>query len=280
MPERLLVIGATGLLGPYLVDAGRTLGVVQGVARHTAELRCDITSKDDVRSAIRCFSPTVVILAAALSDVDACETHPALAHAINVEGVANVVSEVPPEARLVLISTDQAYADTPGPHGEISAAPVNVYGRTKIGGETEALRHPHSLALRCNFFGPSRTSGHESLSDFFERRLRAGESISAFRDVWFSPLHMTTFAATLVDAIRTGAEGIYNVGSNGGASKHEFCLMIASHLGLDASKVAAVDAASLAGRARRPRDMRLDVRKLETALGRSMPTLEEEVSKL
>jgi dTDP-4-dehydrorhamnose reductase len=56
--------------------------------------------------------------------------------------------------------------------------------------------------------------------------------------------------------------------------------MIAAHLGLNASKVEAVDSAALKGRAPRPRDMRLDVRRLEAALGRAMPTLEEEVRKL
>ena len=280
MPERVLVIGATGLLGPYLVDSGKALGVAQGAARDTAELRCDITSKDDVWNVIRRVSPTVVILAAALSDVDVCEGHPALAHAVNVEGVANVVSALQASARLVLISTDQAYADATGPHEEASAAPMNVYGRTKVEGEAHALRYPPSLVLRCNFFGPSRTAGRESLSDFFERRLRAGEPIRAFRDVWFSPLHMATVATILVDAVRSGLTGVFNVGSSGGTSKHEFCLMIAAHLGLDASKVEAVDSAALKGRAPRPRDMRLDVRRLEAALGRAMPTLEEEVRKL
>jgi hypothetical protein len=36
----------------------------------------------------------------------------------------------------------------------------------------------------------------------------------------------------------------------------------------------------IAGRARRPLDMRLDVRRIETALGRTMPSLTEEIDKL
>jgi dTDP-4-dehydrorhamnose reductase len=40
------------------------------------------------------------------------------------------------------------------------------------------------------------------------------------------------------------------------------------------------NSAVMQDRAPRPKDMRMDVSRIETALGRAMPTLEEEVAKL
>jgi hypothetical protein len=60
----------------------------------------------------------------------------------------------------------------------------------------------------------------------------------------------------------------------------EFALEIARHKGLSTTTAKAYKGRVLEGRARRPYDMRMDVSKLEAALGRLMPELVAEIEKL
>jgi dTDP-4-dehydrorhamnose reductase len=191
-----------------------------------------------------------------------------------------LVAGLSPNATLVLLSTDQVYPDRSGPHREGNEGPVNAYGRSKLAGELAAASHGRSLILRTNLFGPSRTVGRESLSDFVTRRLTSGERVDLFVDVLFSPLHMATLSTLTLEAALSGLTGVFNAGSRDGLSKHDFGLAVAHRLGLDTSSARPALSDAVAGRVPRPHDLRLDVGKLEAALGRVMPTLLEEVKKL
>lgn len=275
-----MVTGSTGLLGPYLMEAFQALGRVAGLARKNADIRVDCTDGKAVAEALGEFGPDIVVHAAAMTDVDACERDPDAAFALNRDAVANVRDALGPDAGLVLISTDQVYPDRAGPHREGDEDPVNVYGQSKLAGELAALSHPGALVLRTNIFGPSRTPGRASLSDFFIKALPSGQPVKMFRDIFFSPLHMATLGQVLVLALERGIYGVFNAGCREGASKRDFGLAVAAHKGLPLDRAEACDSTDLPGRARRPKDMRMDVTRLEKALGMNMPTLSREVEKL
>ena len=281
-PERptILIAGASGLFGPYLVAAANRHDQAIGLSRRGPDIRCDLLDADQVTATLARLQPDVVIHAAALTNVDECEAQPSRADALHRQSVATIAAALSPSATLVYISTDQVYPDTPGPHREPDTNPVNIYGSSKLAGEAAALTHPGALIVRTNLFGPSLTAGRHSLSDFMVERLRSGQSLTLFRDAWFSPLHMGTLADTLIKMIERGLRGVYNVGCRDGATKMAFGLAIARHLGIAADNIDIVDAASLAGRVRRAKDLRMDVSKLEQALGAPLPTLLEEVAKL
>ena len=278
---RILITGGTGLLGPYLQDAaeGRD-GRVRISGHRGGEVRCDLRDLRSIQDLITNEAPDTIINCAALTDVDGCEAEPDAAHALNATSVANIAEYLPHTSTLVQISTDQVYPDTPGPHAEESARPVNVYGASKLAGEAAALRHPESLVLRVNFFGPSRTEGRSSLSDWMARSFREHAPVTLFTDSLFSPLTMRSLAALVFELLDTGARGIFNAGSREGFSKHGFGLALAETLGLDASAASAGHATDIPGRARRPHDLRMNVDRLERLLGRPMPTLRSEIADL
>jgi dTDP-4-dehydrorhamnose reductase len=280
MNRRWLITGASGLLGPYLGDAIRANGTVITTAREAGDLRCDLTDRDAVQTMIDRAAPDVVIHAAAMTDVDRCEREVEAAYAANCNACAHLAQTLPLGAQLVVISTDQVYPDTPGPHREAETAPVNVYGKSKLAGETEALGRPGTLVLRTNFFGPSRHPGRQSLSDFVVTSLADQRQITLFSDVLFSPLHMTTLAALVVECAGRGLTGVLNAGCRAGDSKAAFALAVARRLGLQTETATIGSSSAMPGRAPRPRDLRMDVSCIEAALGRPMTTLEDEVAKL
>jgi dTDP-4-dehydrorhamnose reductase len=276
----VLITGATGLLGPYLAEAGARVGSVVTSGRRGGASSADLTQPHDVRRLLDATSPDIVVHAAALTDVDQCESHPSDADKVNHASVANLCAALPSETILVVLSTDQVYPDKPGPHREGDEGPVNVYGRTKLAGEKEAVARERSLVLRTNLFGPSRTPRRESLSDFVVQRLRSGEGADMFTDVLFSPLHMATLANLVFDSVAAGLFGVFNLGCREGTSKYDFGVAIARHLGLEASLLRTSRSDDISERTTRPHDLRLDVRSLEAALDRVMPTLAEEVQRL
>jgi dTDP-4-dehydrorhamnose reductase len=243
-------------------------------------LACDLADRQALRALLGTVVPDVVIHAAGFTDVDACESAPQQAFAINRDLTASLVRALAPATRLVFISTDQVYPDTQGPHAEHEAAPVNVYGRSKLAGEQAALAHPRTLVLRTNFFGPSLTQQRQSLSDFVVGSLSEGKSVTFFDDILFSPLHMTTLTSLIVELVARGLNGTFNAGCRDGKSKADFACAVARHKKLPTDKARVGSSASLPGRAPRAHDLRLDVSHLETCVGRSMPTWEQVIAKL
>jgi len=277
---RVLVTGATGLLGPYLADAWCRLGEVVTTSCRGGDRPCDLTDETAVARLVGDVDPDVIVHAAALTDVDACERNPEMADALNRGTVQHLAQNLSGSSSIVLVSTDQVYPDSAGPHVEDDIGPVNVYGATKRSGELVALSSDRSLVVRTNFFGASRSAGRRSLSDFVADSLARGDRITLFEDVLFSPLHVATVSEVTVELARLGVTGVVNVGSSDGGSKLEFGLAVAAHLALDTATVTAGRSSDVPGRAPRPKDLRMAVGQVEGALQSTMPRLRDEVAKL
>ena len=137
--DRILVTGARGQLGTDLVGhlTGRPGLEVVGVDRATL----DVTNRAAVLTAVEQIGPRWIIHAAAWTAVDACESDPERALAVNAYGVRNV-SEAARlvGAHLAVISTDYVFDGTlDRPYDEWDRPnPRSVYGRSKLGGEHEA----------------------------------------------------------------------------------------------------------------------------------------------
>lgn len=136
---RVLVTGAAGQLGRDVALACAASGdVVTGVDRGTL----DVTSCDDVLAAITSTRPDAVVNCAAWTAVDACEADEERAWSTNALAVRWLAEGCRRTgAHLVQISTDYVFDGAKaGPYHEWDVTnPRSVYGRSKLGGETEAL---------------------------------------------------------------------------------------------------------------------------------------------
>ena len=276
----VLITGGTGLLGPYLKDAARSIGRVAVSGQRSGDHACNLTNRLETKALLDRFQPDIVFHCAAMTNVDACEKSPRAAMVLNRDSTDNIASQMQQKAKLIYISTDQVYPDTPGPHREEHTGPVNEYGSTKLAGEIAALARVNSIVLRVNFFGPSRTPGRESISDWLITSLRARKPITIFTDSLFSPLHLETLAQTAVDAAMHDMAGVFNLGSRNGTSKCDFGRAIAAHLNLSTDTAKAGQSTAILGRAHRAKDLRMDVTRIEEALQRPMPSLQQEVERL
>ena len=136
---KFLVTGAGGQLGHDVVATTEAAGdTVLGLAHGDL----NVTDRGAVLAAVRAWRPDVVINCAAWTAVDACESDPERAEAINslaVRWVAEACDEV--AAHLVHISTDYVFDGRLNrPYHEFDRPnPLGVYGSSKLAGEREAL---------------------------------------------------------------------------------------------------------------------------------------------
>src|SRR6266436_3361576 len=107
---RVTLFGASGLLGQDLVQGLKT-DHLTALSSKDADLR----DRARFREVIRDSRPDWILLSAAYTDVDGCESNRDLAFAVNCDGAVNV-AEAGREAgsRLLFLSTDYAFDGSKG----------------------------------------------------------------------------------------------------------------------------------------------------------------------
>lgn len=286
---RLLVTGGSGLLGINWAAAVRGQHEVW-LATHrrrldlrgTRAVALPLDSAPALARALDDIRPDIVVHAAGLSNVDACERDPAAAQAINAD-LAGAVAAAAAERRIGLIhvSTDHLFAGDRAmvDEGE-PPAPLNAYARSKLDGERQvAARCPEALILRTNFFGWGH-AGRKSISDWVLEGLRAGTPLRMFTDVFFTPILAGRLAVAAHRLLAQGARGVLHLAGDERVSKFEFATRLAAGFGLPAGAVAAARSADAGLAAPRPRDMSLSSAKARALLGAPPGGLDECISEL
>ena len=282
---RILVTGASGLLGLNfgLQFAGQhtIIGLVNehdlpGVPFEWKKV--DLGDPDAARRAVKDVKPDVVLHCAALANVDACERTPDLAQRMNADLPGILAAEAAKTgAKMVHISTDAVFdGRIRGAYSEENPAnPINAYARSKLAGEVAVLSaNADAIVARVNFYGWS-LSGTRSLGEQFFNSLRAGKRMNGFTDVWFCPLYVSQLAEILLEMIENGLSGLYHTASREFLSKYDFGCRIARQFGLNESLIDPVSWKVAGLAARRSPNLKLNVDRLEKALGHKLPGQEE-----
>jgi len=248
---KALVTGAGGQLGRALVAR---LGASTHALDH-GDL--DVTDAAAVSAVVQSVRPDVLINATAYNKVDAAESEPEAAFAVNataVLGLALAAQRV--GALLVHVSTDYVFDGTASrPYVEGDAPrPINAYGHSKRAGEVivETVGAPALLVRTSGVFGPggSRAKGGSFVDRILERA-RSGAALRVVDDQRFAPTYAPDLAGALVALIEGKATGIVHVANEGTCSWHELAVAALELAGLPAA-VDRISSSELAAPARRP----------------------------
>ncbi len=158
--RKILIVGASGLVGGYLLDYFGPRAVGTGNANAASRqglIGCDITDAAQTNAVVSQSGADVVVHTAAYTHVDGCEQNPELSEAVNVEGTRNVAEACKKAGvRYIFVSTDYVFDGTSGPHRIDEAfAPLNVYGRHKVAAEeiVAGTVEDHAIVRSCNLYG-------------------------------------------------------------------------------------------------------------------------------
>ncbi|HVN05958.1 MAG TPA: NAD(P)-dependent oxidoreductase [Bryobacteraceae bacterium] len=234
---RLLVIGAAGFVGQHV--ARHAAPAFDVIAAGHADI--DITSATSVNAGIERAAPDVVVLTAALSDIDECERQPDLAEAMNVRGAEYVARACARRGtRLVFTSSGAVFDGTRHGYTESDPpSPVSVYGRTKAQAERFIGQEaPSALILRLSLvIGFAEGARTNSMLNRFEAKLRAGQPVLLPDFEFRNPIDVGTLNQFLLQLLESAAAGIVHIGGTEAVSRYELGVRLAGRMGLPAHLV-------------------------------------------
>ncbi|MHB8681162.1 MAG: dTDP-4-dehydrorhamnose reductase [Acidimicrobiales bacterium] len=248
---RVLVTGAGGQLGRDVVDVlrGSTPVAGQPGARPPLDVLAadhgalDVSDRDAVAGAFEAFKPHAVIHAAAWTAVDACESDPERAFAVNAVGTRHVAEAAQRiGAHVVYVSTDYVFDGTGSrPYTEWDRPnPLSVYGRSKFGGEQEL--GPGAAVVRtswvCGYHG----------ANMVKTVLRLAEQPGPLRfvdDQRGSPTFTADLAGALAVVATERLGGVFHLTNQGVTSWFEFAAAVLHAVGHDPGRVEPISTADL-----------------------------------
>lgn len=275
----ILITGSKGQLGTELrrlITTGvAEIGPVPDAYKDARVLYCDldeldITNEQACRQIVDNNEIELIINCAAFTNVDACESAPELAAAVNSDGPRNLARAAQQAgAVLVHVSTDYVFSgeghtarvETDTPH------PQSVYGQTKLAGEQQ-------VAAECDRHFIVRTAwlyGYEG-SNFVKTILRLAREngkIKVVDDQFGSPTSANDLAYELLKLALTNEYGIYHCTNNGTCSWFEFASAIVDKAGIPCEKLPC-STEEFPRPARRPAFSVLDNARLRASIGDEM----------
>jgi dTDP-4-dehydrorhamnose reductase len=250
--DRIVITGAGGQVGSHLAAVAARQG--RDVLAMTSA-QWDIT---DPSAAEHVVEPgDVVVNCAAYTAVDAAEHDQARAHAVNAVGPGNVARVCARfGARLIHVSTDYVFGGefdgVPRPYDiDDSAAPLSVYGSTKLAGERAvhaALPTAHVVRTAWVYTGV----GNDFVGTM--RRLAAGDGlVSVVSDQIGSPTYVADLVAALLQVADGGiAAPLLHAANEGAVSRLEQARAVFAAVGADHRRVRPASGDEHPRAARRP----------------------------
>jgi dTDP-4-dehydrorhamnose reductase len=305
VPVRVLVTGGNGQLGRDVRDvlAGRIPSgglapealadsILPPVEPGEFEVlstdidTLDLVDRAAVRDAVDGFLPDLVLHGGAYTAVDACESDPDAAFAVNSMGTRHLAEAATSVgAHLVYVSTDYVFDGTSDePYVEWDPPdPCSVYGRSKLGGEQEvrAISGAGGTIVRTAWV--SGAHGANMVKTALRLAQASPDGTLRFVD---DQCGCPTFTADLARAVvRLGADrrpGTFHVTNQGETTWFGFVREVLAAAGHDPGRVEAIRTAELdpPRPAPRPANSRLDNTALRLSGLPALPRWEDALARL
>lgn len=271
---KVLLLGATGLLGRHLADRlPRTLTVCAPQPRagepeplnglHWLTRRLDAADHATLEPVLDEACADLIVNTIAVIAADVAPASRDLINGVFPHQLAAAADRR--GARVIHVSTDCVFSGAVGGYRESDVPdPNDAYGRSKLAGEPAA---PH-VTIRTSFFG-ANPRGAGLIAALLARR---GGSIEGFTDYRFTGVSAVLAADLIATAIETRPplEGVYHVGGDP-ITKFELLQRAAAHLELEVRVVPV---------ARGRVDRTLDSSRFFAAIGRRRPSLHDSLETL
>jgi len=253
--SEILIIGSKGTLGSYLTQFFSSSCTVRafndrfsGKHSHTNKL-AEFIQEHSIQTVINCVGAT---------DVNRCQENRDYAYSGNTlvpEIVAKIQEESTQKFLTINFSTDQVYPGT-GDALETQTAPINVYGSSKLAGET--LLSNNACNLRINYV--SKGKNRTSFSDWVVHTAQNQDRVTLYNDIYFNPLDIKTLAKCVKHVVNNQIIGTYNLGGLSKLSKAEFYTLLTHKMGIENPNTK-LESYSSSNTIPRPLDMSMNVSK-------------------
>ncbi|WP_316832378.1 dTDP-4-dehydrorhamnose reductase [Pedobacter aquatilis] len=268
---KILVIGAGGQLGQCLKTVAERKGITDIV--FPAEKDANILDAALLNTLLEKEKPAFVINCAAYTAVDKAEDELDLSKAINETGAAYLATACKAnQTTLIHISTDFVFEGN-----EVKllteddvAKPINVYGVTKLDGESAVIANvDEHFILRTSWLYS------EYANNFVKTMLKLGaerDELGIIADQVGTPTYAIDLANAIFEVIDSGSEayGIYHYSNEGVTSWFDFAKAVFDISGTEV-KANPIPGAAYPTKAKRPAFSVMDKTKIKKTFNLTIP---------
>lgn len=265
--KKLLLTGASGLLGWNICKAARHQWAVHGVVCSAAFdipgvtlHRLNLTDTHGFKKRFTEIQPDAVLHTAAITDANYCQQHPHESYSINVIAAA-LLAELCAERNIpfVFTSSDLVFDGKKGNYSEADEPnPVSRYGEQKAEAEKRVLKiYPQAAICRMPLMIGDGGIGGKGYLHSFLTKAKNGEPLKLFTDEYRSPLGGMSAAKGLLLALQK-FKGIWHLGGRERLSRFQLGEKIAKAFGTPLSQLIPAKQSEMLMPAPRPADVSLD----------------------
>lgn len=280
--RNVLIIGASGFLGKelYKVFSLDKEYHTYGTCLKNEILNfehLDVTNLENVNNVFLRTKPNIVIITAALTNVEYCEVNKEDAYKINVIGIKNVIRLCKTySSKVIYVSTEYVFDGNNGPYDETCpVSPINYYGRTKLQGE-------EIIQDNINDYLIARTTvvyGWDLNSKNFIMQLIKNLSENKFMKVPNDQISSPTYCPNLARMIKESCDrnilGVINMVGSDIKNRYYFAIKAAEILNLNIKLLIPTETKTLGQIARRPLNAGLKIDKVTKILHNEPMSIEE-----
>lgn len=285
MPSRVLITGASGLIGRAVCEELKTSHTLFLTARNRAHLPkdqfhpFDLSQTDQIPSFLDFIKPDVIVHTAAITSIDDVAKNPKLAQLLNVDASHKIAQWCSTNgARMIHFSSDFVFDGQRMDYTENDAPfPISSYGKTKLESELAvqlALKN-HLIIRPILVYGYFKQLLRLNFPLLVILKLRNGEQMKITADQVRMPTHVTDISRVVRSCLNDKNTGILHLSGPEAMDMYEFAMRIAKAFQLDQSLLIPVKTANEEPAENRPRVSGFDLTKAKSLFDYRPKSIEE-----
>ena len=277
---KVILTGASGLLGKYLLDCVPHNYSICAISKSTFSnlheqnftyVQLDLLNSKSLHDYLNETKPDVIIHSAAEGSVDKIQNNMKLYYPLNVTLAVNLAKYCEEHSiKFIFISSNSVFGGLQSAYSDNSRpSPINDYGILKVEAEKLTLEaNSDTLIIRpILMYGWPFPHRRANPVTTWISNLRSSKSFCVVNDVFTEPLAAWDCAKAIWKGLEIDAKGAVNISGGELFSLYDFAVLTSKVFNLDSKLISPVPSSYFPEIAPRPKKTSFDLRRLKNEFG-------------